>query len=66
MRLEKLSTREKQVISLKMDGLCDKEIAGELNISYGTVRSHIDRAKLKLKCSNTYQLIAVAREMQHI
>ena len=49
MTAKKLSPREKEVIILKMNGLCDKEIAGRLNISYGTVRSHIDRAKLKLK-----------------
>ncbi len=66
MTAKKLSPREKEVIILKMNGLCDKEIAGRLNISYGTVRSHIDRAKLKLKCTNTFQLIAVANEMNHI
>ncbi len=66
MTAKKLSPREKEVIILKMSGLCDKEIAGKLNISYGTVRSHIDRAKLKLKCTNTFQLIAVVNELKSI
>ena len=52
-----LTAREMDIIALKMNGLCDKEVAEQLAISYSTVRTHIDRARLKLGCSNTMQLL---------
>ena len=55
-----LSVREKQVLKLKMDGLCDKEIAKVLSLSYSTVRNYIDRAKLRMGCRSTYQLLVLA------
>ena len=58
-----LSGREKAVIILKSAGLGDKEIAKELSISYGTVRTYIDRAKIKLGCENTLQLAITANSM---
>ena len=38
-----LTKREKDVLVLKILGLGDKEIAKKLSISYGTVRTHIER-----------------------
>lgn len=55
--MEKLSKRQKEIIRLKMLGLRDREISTMLDISYGTVRTHIDRAKLKLKCGSIAQLV---------
>lgn len=57
MRKGLLTDREMDILTLKLDGLCDKEIAEKLAISYSTVRTHIDRARLKLGCSNTLQLL---------
>lgn len=36
-----LTTREKQVLALLADGYTPKEVAGELEISWRTVRNHI-------------------------
>lgn len=61
-----LTDREKDILTLKMRGLCDKEVAEQLAISYSTVRTHIDRARLKLGCSNTMQLLGkFAKNMLH-
>ena len=61
-----LSRREKDVVSLKIAGLCDKEIAKELSISYGTVRTHLERAKIKLGCESVIQLAIMAKTMFNI
>ena len=55
-KITKLTPREKEIIELKIKGLVDKQIANELGIKYGTVRTYIDRLKLKLNCCNTIQL----------
>ena len=61
-----LSGREKEIIGLKITGLGDKEIAKKLSISYGTVRTHIERAKIKLGCQNTVQLVLTANSLLNI
>lgn len=53
-----LSKAEKKVIKLMINGFIDKEIAHELGISYGTVRTYIDRAMLKTSCVTSRQLCA--------
>lgn len=58
MKRKVLTRREKEVVELKMKGLGDKEIAAKLQISYGTVRNHLEKARLKYSCSSTFQLIA--------
>ena len=61
---EKLITeREKAIIVLKKTGLGDREVAKKLAISYSTVRTHIERAKLKLGCNSTLELVSRANEM---
>lgn len=54
----KLSNREKDVCTLLINGLYYKEIAKELGISYDTVRTHVQRIKLKTRCCNLAQLSA--------
>lgn len=61
-KIRKLSKRETEVIILKARGFVDKQIAKELGISYGTVRNHIDKAKLKLRCLNTVQLALALKD----
>jgi DNA-binding CsgD family transcriptional regulator len=46
-----LSAREAQVLELAIKGLANKEIAGLLGISTGTVRTHLERAYRKLGVS---------------
>ena len=57
-----LSKREKDVVILKIAGFGDKEIANKLSMAYGTVRTHIQNAKIKLRCNSTFQLVAKASE----
>ena len=47
-----LSPKEVEVLTLVALGYSDKEIGTELNIKYGTVRNHIDKAVLKLNAQN--------------
>lgn len=47
-----LSPKEVKVLTLVALGYCDKEIGTKLNISYGTVRNHMDRIVLKLNARN--------------
>lgn len=62
VKITKLTPREKEIIELKIKGLVDKQIANELGIKYGTVRTYIDRLKLKLNCCNTIQLFLILKD----
>lgn len=54
-----LSPKERQVLSLVALGYSDKEICIILNISYGTVRTHLDRTVLKLRAKNRANAILI-------
>ena len=54
-----LSPKELEVMTLVALGYSDKEIGVELNIAYGTVRSHIDRAVLKLRAQNRTHAVMI-------
>ena len=45
---EGLSARELEILTLLSKGLSNKEIAGSLDLSDGTIRSHLDRIFKKL------------------
>ena len=51
-----LSPREQEVVSLVCKGLGDKEVARLLNISFTTVRTHLNHALKKLDCANRTEL----------
>lgn len=55
--LQKLTTREQQVMELISQGLTNKEIAQKLYISIETVRSHRKHIMLKTGTKNTALLI---------
>ena len=48
----KLSPTELNVLTLVALGYSDKEIGTKIRISYGTVRSHVDKLILKLNARN--------------
>jgi DNA-binding NarL/FixJ family response regulator len=48
----KLSPKELDVLALVALGYSDKEIGTKMKISYGTVRSHVDKIVLKLGARN--------------
>lgn len=61
-----ITEREKAIIVLKKTGLGDKEVAKRLEISYSTVRTHIERAKFKLGCNNVIELVSRANELLNL
>ncbi len=58
---EALSPRETQILTLVADGLTNREIAEELNISQYTVASHIKNIYRKLSVSSRTRAIYEAR-----
>ncbi|MGF6240599.1 DNA-binding CsgD family transcriptional regulator [Paraburkholderia sp. GAS38] len=60
--LKSLTAREREVVSLIMEGLLDKQIAERLGISYTTVRTHVDRSFQKLGVGNRSALIRMAQQ----
>ncbi|KIC93729.1 LuxR family transcriptional regulator [Flavihumibacter solisilvae] len=55
-----LSAREKEVLSLLVDGLSYKMISGKLNITYDTVRAHIKKIYEKLHVASMTEAVAKA------
>ena len=56
-----LSARESQIASLYIDGLSYKEVARELEISPGTVRTHLNAIYRKLEISSRTELARCLR-----
>jgi DNA-binding NarL/FixJ family response regulator len=55
-----LSAREKEVLSLLVDGLSYKMISDKLNITYDTVRAHMKKIYEKLHVSSMTEAVAKA------
>ncbi|MBK8848056.1 MAG: response regulator transcription factor [Bacteroidetes bacterium] len=55
-----LSLREKEVLSLLVDGLSYKMISDKLNITYDTVRAHMKKIYEKLHVSSMTEAVAKA------
>ena len=54
-----LSPKEIEILSLVALGYSDKEIGVKLKISYGTVRTHINKLILKLNARNRANAILI-------
>ncbi|MBN2003483.1 MAG: hypothetical protein JXA21_09020 [Anaerolineae bacterium] len=61
--LEPLSERELEVLHLLADGLANREIAGRLFITVGTVKRHVNNLFGKLDVHSRTQAIARAHEL---
>lgn len=61
--LSKLTAREKDVLTLAVRGLNNKEIASQLSLSRYTIETHRKNIRLKLKVRNTTELVALARKI---
>lgn len=59
-QLERLTPREREVMTLVATGLSNGEIAKRFTISHATVKTHVSRALCKLDVHDRAQLVAVA------
>jgi predicted ATPase/DNA-binding CsgD family transcriptional regulator/DNA-binding XRE family transcriptional regulator len=62
--LEKLSPRERELVTLVAQGRTDAQIAAQLDISIRTVRSHLDRIRDKTSCRRRADLTRLALSTQ--
>jgi len=62
-QLERLTTREKEVLRLMAEGTSSRAIATRLGISYTTVRTHIRSLGSKLGVHSKLEAIVKAREL---
>ena len=63
LRLESLTSREKEVLRLMAEGISSRDIASRLGISYTTVRTHIRSLGAKLGVHSKLEAILKAREL---
>jgi DNA-binding NarL/FixJ family response regulator len=57
-----LTEREREIVTLVARGLSNEEIAGHLVVSPATVKTHVNRAMVKLGAHDRAQLVIVAYE----
>ncbi|MDX3659028.1 response regulator transcription factor [Streptomyces sp. ID05-26A] len=61
-RLDVLTQREREVVVLAANGMSNDEIAEELVVSPLTVKTHVNRAMMKLQARDRAQLVVVAHQ----
>ena len=62
IKLNTLTTREKEILHLIAKGKTDKEIADKLFISIRTAKKHRNNMITKIGVNNTVELVAFAGE----
>jgi len=63
-RYESLSRRERQVMSLVVSGLLNKQVGGELGISEVTVKAHRGQVMQKMKANTLADLMRMAAQLK--
>jgi PAS domain S-box-containing protein len=59
MKMQDLSTREREIVLLAAGGLTDKEIAKDLGLTLASVRTYWERLRNKLGASNKSHAVAL-------
>lgn len=62
-RLDQLTPREREVLSLVIAGLLNKQIAGELGTTQRTVKVHRGRVMRKMQVASVAELVRVAERL---
>lgn len=60
-----LTGRERDVLRAVAHGLSNQEIATQLHLGYGTVKTHVSQLLTKLDCRDRAQLVMYAYESGH-
>jgi DNA-binding NarL/FixJ family response regulator len=60
--LEELTAREREVMALVAEGLSNDDIAERFVLSPATVKTHVNRAMMKLGARDRAQLVVMAYE----
>jgi DNA-binding NarL/FixJ family response regulator len=60
--LEELTAREREVMALVAEGLTNDDIAERFVLSPATVKTHVNRAMMKLGARDRAQLVVLAYE----
>jgi NarL family two-component system response regulator LiaR len=60
---EDLTERERQVLTLMVDGLTNPEIADRLSVSRSTIKTHVSNILSKLEVSSRIEAVTIA--LQH-
>jgi FixJ family two-component response regulator len=60
---ESLSTRERQVLSMVVAGLLNKQIAAELSLAESTVKLHRAEVMQKMDAHSIAQLVSIMSEL---
>ena len=58
--INRLTSRERQVLDMVVDGLSSREIAAELDVSTKTVEAHRARINDKMRAENVAHLIRMS------
>jgi DNA-binding NarL/FixJ family response regulator len=61
-RVDELTAREQQVLELLAAGLNNRDIAGQLGVTYGTVRTHVRNLLAKIGVHSRLEAVARAGE----